>query len=422
MKQWLKKSKFSRFLGIALICFTSPCASQINLLPDGSFEDTMLNWNTQFYGGSMGLNKWLFFLGVAPNTSYGVSVPFSSIVSQPYNLPGGYFAVLPHSGVMAIEIATHCDLDKYKTPNKPWSILNMRTPIRSKLSQKLVAGKTYCGTVYVSNQHRQTYYNTNGMGMYFDNGKLDTVITKVGDTSGMYGRYCQAQVISYDVIHDSINWKKIQGSFVANGTEEYVTIGNWLTDSTQTKVINGPLAWMCTGCYFSDVIIDDASVIPIDISNWLHDTFSAFGDSVWVGLGKFDFTEGIWYNSAMQQVATGQGFWFTPTQPQATFIHKIDVCGAAVYDTMNVYGYPLAINNVSAQSKELSVYPNPNNGSFTITVSPELIGKPLIIVDALGTEIVHQSALVQNKINLQNFSAGVYLVRVHGAYQWLIKE
>jgi hypothetical protein len=347
MKQLLRNCLLSSKLVCLLLCCTFSCKAQVNYLIDGSFEDTVNNW--QNINSAKSLKNWQWFLNDTEKI-IGVAVLNSSISSNINTLlPFTIFTVYPHSGYNAQELVTHYDLDKTYFDSIGWNYLNMRTPIRSKLNQKLIAGKLYCGTVWVVAQKRQTYYNTNGIGMYFDNGQLDTVITKLHDSSGIYGRYCQAQVISYQVISDSANWTKVQGSFIANGTEECVTIGNWLTDTTQTKVLNGPAAWQLPGQFFSEYLIDDASVIPIDIHDWLHDTFCAIGDSVWVGLHPLDYGDGIWYNYPMQSIpipiVTGQGFWFKPTQAVTKFIQAIDVCGAMVYDTLSVYAYPLLIDN-----------------------------------------------------------------------------
>jgi hypothetical protein len=192
------------------------------------------------------------------------------------------------------------------------------------LRQKIIAGKTYCATIYTNSDSLLTSASTNGLSMYFDNGQLDTVYTIHKDSSGYYP-FVQPQVQCNFIIKQTTNWQKVQGSFVANGTEEYITIGNFLSDSAISREINNIMGWADTA---QNIVIDDVSLIPIDIKNWLHDTNCTLGDSVWVGLDPFDYTDGKWFTAQGQYIKTGQGFWYTPTQAVTQFVQSIDVCGA----------------------------------------------------------------------------------------------
>jgi Secretion system C-terminal sorting domain len=416
MKQLQKNLLCSSIL--FLFTCAKPCLAQVNLVQDGSFEDTVANWATLVLNAKV-TTSWEWFLGASPSSTLGATGLFSNIHPDPtFSIPNGAFSIgFPHGGHNAIQMITHADLDKVDT-SFGWNYTNMRTPIRAKLRQKLISGRAYCGTVWLVADARQTYYNTNGMGMYFDNGQLDTVITKLHDSSGMYGRYCKAQVIENNVISDIANWTKIQGSFIANGTEEYVTIGNWLTDTTQIKVLNGPAAWQCGDCFGSSYMIDDASVIPIDISSWLRDTSCAIGDSVWVGLHHLDYGDGKWYDANMQFIKKGQGFWYTPTQGATTFIQEIDVCGTLKYDTLKVYAWPASINNQSSSMQKIRIAPNPVYNELHIA-SEDVLEGTIEIYNLLGDKVLQQKISQPNKthsVRLGNLQKGVYFVRISERY------
>jgi Secretion system C-terminal sorting domain len=407
MKQLLKNYWFTSIL---IFSCALPCKAQLNIIPDGSFEDTVLNWS--YLPSNTCLKNWEWFLGVQNPYSLGAAVLMSTLHSNPsYQLPGSFFTILPHNGFNAQELATHIDLDKVDT-SFGWNYSNMRAPIRTKLKRMLKAGKQYCATIWVSAQARTTYYNTNGMGMYFDNGQLDTVITKLHDSSGIYGRYSTAQVMPNIIVTSDSTWTKIQGSFTANGTESYLTIGNWLTDVTVTKVLNGPVAGQLPGQFFSDYLIDDASVIPIDITTWLHDTTCVLGDSVWVGLDWRDYADGKWYNATMQYIKTGQGFWYKPTQAVTKFIQEIEVCGLLKYDTLTVYAYPLSVSSPPFKRWVLEVYPNPSNDVINIDVSNALVGQKIFVQDVTGKEVLQAIAKEKNVISLQGYASGIYIVKV----------
>jgi hypothetical protein len=110
---------------------------------------------------------------------------------------------------------------------------------------------------------------------------------------------------------------------------------------------------------------------------------TANADSVWVGLGAFDYADGKWYTYNMQYITTGPGFWLKGNNIEAgkKFIHEIDVCGVLRYDTTEVVVAPLAISNeqLAMNNYQLKVYPNPATDIINIDVSTALIGQKIIV-------------------------------------------
>jgi hypothetical protein len=99
-----------------------------------------------------------------------------------------------------------------------------RDYLQGRLTTHLTAGKAYCVTFYVVLEEISKYA-INHIGAYLDNGDIDTT----GITSCSFVRSeCTPQVVGATVITDTLNWTKVQGSFVANGSERFVTIGNFL--------------------------------------------------------------------------------------------------------------------------------------------------------------------------------------------------
>jgi hypothetical protein len=241
------------------------------------------------------------------------------------------------------------------------------------------------------------------------------------DSSGAYGKYATPQVIAMYQIDDSAHWQKVQGSFIANGTEEYITIANWLSDSATTKIINSipPIAAPVT-----EILLEDVSVVPIDITTWLHDTTCALGDSVWVGLHPLDYADGKWYTANMQYLQTSQGFWYKPTQAVTKFIQSIDVCGALKYDTMTVYAYPLSNVQFAMNPNrvQLKVFPNPATNVVTISVY-NLMNQPVIITNTSGQIVLEQNLQHPTiTIGISQWQSGVYIVRYAGEVKKLVVQ
>jgi len=126
---------------------------------------------------------------------------------------------------------------------------DFREYIQAKLISKLLTNKKYCMEFYVSLADTQTVA-ANNIGMYFS----DTAIS--GPPIPVLNVIPQ---ISNDIIlnplTDKTGWTKVSGNFIANGTENYITIGNFLNDANTDTVFVG--GGCCDASYY---YIDDVSV------------------------------------------------------------------------------------------------------------------------------------------------------------------
>jgi hypothetical protein len=410
MKKLIKKYKL--IISVLLVVVFKTANAQVNLVPDGSFEDT--TFNGMSFSGEGSLNKW-------HSPSNEMFITWWSLMSTnrvmdilAYGLPQNqYFYQYPKYGFNSLGLVV---LNKEPLPH---TNLIERSVIRSKLNSKLIAGKQYCATVYVNAWEYFGTYWTNGLGLYFDNGQLDTMITIHHDSSG-YFPGAVPQVQCNFLINDTANWMKVQGSFIANGTEEYVTITNFQKDSNTWAVPNG---FQVNG-NGQDISIDNVSLIPIDIQNWLQPIYyNPAQDSVWVGLDKFDYADGKWYNANMQYITTGPGFWvYPPYEGGKKFIHEIDVCGVMRYDTTEMILAPLSNQQLSINNAQLKVFPNPASNILTISVN-NLGNQPVVITNTFG-QIVYYKNLQQptTNIDISHWTSGVYFVRYAGVVKKLVVQ
>lgn len=163
------------------------------------------------------------------------------------------------------------------------------------LLDTLQSGATYYGSMFISLSCGTTFCGTgvDRIGIYFSNGTPDTT----GVYTGVLPFVPQIENPSGNIITDTTNWVKISGSFIANGGENYITIGNF-RDAAHT---NGIAAYyfiddVCVttdsmSCYSSVGIKEpkqsgDVSLFPNPFSNQL--TFS-LADNEQITVSLYDF-------------------------------------------------------------------------------------------------------------------------------------
>jgi Secretion system C-terminal sorting domain len=377
--------------------------AQINLVLDGSFEDTTYNW--QSFIGEGSLSNWHSL-----NNSPFVKVWYYMSTKKVndtinFKLPNNWFCdQYPKYGCGTIRIGT---FTRYPHSSN-------RALVKGKLLSTLVIGKSYCASASVAALERGCDVITNGFSMYFDTGELDTMITIHHDSTSIY-TFVQPQVQCPFLISDTINWTKVQGSFVANGTETHVNLSNFLSDSATLKdfEIDGSIYGV------QDILVDNVSLIPMDITQWLPDYYAApTADSAWIGLDVLDYADGSWYTANMQYITTAPGFWLQKSGMQSgtQFIHGIDICGVTRYDTTTFYFAPLSIGASAVQSNfDWVLYPNPAKTGFYVKCTNEQLQEAKVqVYDAVGKRVAAQLLQLHNGTGYfdARLAPGVYMVLV----------
>jgi gliding motility-associated-like protein len=198
-----------------------------------------------------------------------------------------------------------------------------REYIQTKLLKKLSPNKTYCVSAYV-NLNNFSNLAIDQIGIYFDDGTVNSMPGSV-----VNGAIPQIVSPTSSFITDTLNWTKIQGTFIANGTEEYLTIGNFKTDAlTNSDTLQTGIG------YYSLYYIDDVSVVEINSNaNAGQDKTICVGDSTFIGTNE-EALNCQWFTNNIQ-IAQSAGIWVKPTNNQQ-YIIKQDVCGNISYDTVQV--------------------------------------------------------------------------------------
>jgi hypothetical protein len=248
--------------------------------------------------------------------------------------------------------------------------------------------------------------------LYFDNGQLDTMISIKQNTTGIYPQVIpQVSNPQGNVLTDTINWNLIMGSFIANGTEQYLTIGNFKSDSATTKVVFN-LGTIDVPA--SELLIDDVSVYPMELANWLPDSAScAWGDSATIGLPNYQTPDAKWYTYNMQLIDSGSQIKVLPTQAITQYICGIDMCNTIVYDTITVYQWPLGI--MQQDILHIKVYPNPTSHGFYIKAAEPQGNIVVEVLDVQGKVVATQHCVLGKQACYMpiNLASGIYIVNIY---------
>ena len=308
----------------SLICLTFN--AQVNLVIDPSFE---MQISCPNFIETKGCIYW-HSLDSMNNT------PFATNSCSP-----AYFNVCANDNVSFIpsNIYTGANYQNTHTGNGMYGMEFYLLPsvnsfynrdyLRGRIRGSLINGKQYCGKYYVSLFNTQ-YYAVDRFCAYLDNGALDVnspclpiVVTPTFENP------------AFNYISDTLGWQRVQGEFTANGTETYITIGNFYNDANTHKVVfNGSSNRFGEAYYY----IDDVSIIATDITAFAgNDATICVSDSIHLGRPQEIGLECLWYKPTIAlPFASSSDIWFKPTQTGVyTFVQRMDNC-AITWDTVTV--------------------------------------------------------------------------------------
>jgi hypothetical protein len=208
--------------------------AQVNLVPNPSFEDTVCCYPT---GPDFAAIGW-FVLGSSDYFRDGYNGGFSP---SPTN--NGLGSQFPLSGDAFVGFTT------FETP------LN-REMLITKLLQPLDAGKKYCISYFVSKPERSDYAS-NGISVYLFADSITEYSYNPLDFVGKTPTFaCDS------VIYDTVNWVKVEGSFIAQGGEQFLVLGNIWTNAQTTWVYTATSPNQPYAYYWVDMISITAAPEP----------------------------------------------------------------------------------------------------------------------------------------------------------------
>ena len=231
---------------ILLFNFCSPTQAQINLVPNPSFEDTvvcptLLGQINAAVGWSTYRNSPDYYNGC--NITNAITVPNANFGYQ-----------MSNSGVAYSGVITYY---KYNSPSGN----NYREYIGSALSIPLLIGTKYYFSFYAVLAERYTGFASNNLGL-----RLFTNSYSLSNPAPL-DNFSHLKFDS--ILIDSINWHKVSGSFIADSNYQYVCIGNFYDYLHTDTLIATPFTNIAY--YFIDDVCVTTDSLYNETWTWIHD-------------------------------------------------------------------------------------------------------------------------------------------------------
>jgi len=134
----------------------------------------------------------------------------------------------------------------------PFQGSDYREYMSTDLGCNLIAGERYIVSFYVSCADRAKYA-IDRIGLHFS----EDMILQEGEGLIQIGGEPHIQNTPGDIVQSKLQWTRISGIYTADGTERYLTIGNFFRD-TETEVYEFPNLTTRYGSYY----VDQVEVIP----------------------------------------------------------------------------------------------------------------------------------------------------------------
>ena len=214
--------------------------------------------------------------------------------------------------------------------------------IEVELTDTLEAQVTYVVSIYVWSTFCAPMHN--GLGAYFSG---DSILYSNVDFLAVPWdpslAPLEAQVeLSPEELIPAEQWYHFYKTFVANGSEKFMTIGNFREDSQLTFVTDWIDCWGLGGSYLDvDVLfIDDIAVFPLgsfqDTANAGNDTTICIGEMVSMGSHNYPDYAYTWLDENGNEYA-GAYLEFTPSLTSTFVLSVKDNFFIETYDTITVY-------------------------------------------------------------------------------------
>jgi hypothetical protein len=348
--------------------------AQVNLVPNPSFEDTVccypsapdfpaISWKA--------LESSDYF-----RDNYGSAAP---VLNNPLG------SQMPFHGEGYVGFLV------YESP------LN-REMLLTKLLQPLEAGRKYCISYYVSKPERLDY-SSNGISVYLF---ADSAAEYSYNPGAFVGK--TPTVACDSVIYDTVNWVKVEGSFIAQGGEQFLVLGNMWTNAQTTWVNTVSTPYLPLAYYWVDMISITAAPEP----NAGADVTLTQGDST-----QLQATGGstyYWQPSTGLSCTTCSNPFVKPAATTTYTITVSDTLGCSQVDSVKVTVVPkpyfMATVLQIGQPLQIDSFPT---------------GAELMIYDMRG-RAVFQSANDSGGYYLSDLTAGVYLAEIRKDNTTLYKQ
>ena len=372
-------------------------------------------------------NLFLSGQNLVPNPSFEIytacpSGDFQIELATPWFSPNAttlaqrasYFNTCATNSIFAIPYFDGTDYRQPHTGNafggNLWSYTpgnnNLRKYITTSLTNSLVTNNYYYISFYASTFLRGFKYAINNLGAYVSAG------VPYNSNPNAVLNYTP-QIIKYGnpIINDTINWIKIDGIYLANGNENYITIGNFMDD------INTDTAFIGSGFYgASNYYIDDVSVINISTPQWQYrDTTIYLGDSVLIGPAITGLNVD-WFTMSNAFIKNAPGIYVKPTT--TTSYQATETFNSVEYNHMVTVTVlmPVKVDEYDKLQNSIKLFPNPTTSILNIIDKQNQFQNATIeIKNYLGQVVLNQA--YSHTIDVSKLATGIYTLKINNKYK-----
>ena len=292
------------------------------------------------------------------------------------------------------------------------SISYNRGYFRNRLKSRLVIGSLYCVKLYY-NISNSSSYGISDLGIYFGDDSIDTIkkpnipltylIPQIKNAHGHYAT-------------DTLNWVALTGTFVANGNEKHMLIGNFTANNAVDTILINPTKLPNVG---TDMCIDHASCIPIDLEAYAGpDKNCIVGDSVFIGREPdVEIDEScVWYklttNSTLSNpINTIAGMYVKPVTTTTYVVRQQLWCSGVKWDTVVVYQDFVGLSEFNTDKFGFKYFPNPSSSKLFFEYSEALHLNKISFYNLLNQEILVFDE-PKKELDISALPTGIYYLKV----------
>jgi hypothetical protein len=271
----------------------------------------------------------------------------------------------------------------------------------------------------------ESKYSITEIGAYLDDGSISTIPWGVSTQSP------QVKSPVGVLMTDTLGWMKIQGSFVANGTEKYLTLGNFKTTAATTRRIMPTSPTFTYQRNVSEYYFDDVSVIDVDLPAYAGGSIGYFaGDSVFIGRAREVGLDDActWYklpNLILAYDSAKAGIWVQPVGTE-TYVLRQEICGTVKWDTVYVFPDAVGVKEKFLLESTLEIFPIPASEVMCLKLKygTELTTH-LILYNNLGQMVLSKEIQLSEaltEIDVHTLPSGLYTLQIRQSSLGVIRR
>lgn len=332
-----------------------------------------------------------------------VSVPNNFVGSQAAYSGNAYMGLISYSAPSG-------------TPN------NYREYLQVALSSPLTAGTNYNVELYYTLADN-SQYSSDGLGFYFS-----TTAISSGTSAPLTAYTPQVSNPSGSLLSSKTTWKKVSGSFVASGGEQYLTIGNFNNDA---GTVTGSVAGTIEIAYFYiDAVSVTPSALPVEMISFSCTSINGKNSLQWSTASE--------QNNALYTIeSSSDGLYFVPigkVPGAGTVSHLVNYSFNDLRPLSNINYYRLRQQDYNGNYNLSKVITQENSASEVLPETPSILIKEnkiyisntgketayitVKLIDLSGRVVYNEHFAVEKSIAVPISSAlsGLYILNVNNSY------